>query len=46
MTAGIDLGRLFWLAIIPTLICAVSVTVLRVAVNRSAASSAQTALNA
>ncbi len=41
MAAGIDLGHLFWLAIIPTLICAVAVTLLRLAVNRSGASSAQ-----
>lgn len=41
MAAGIDLGHLFWLAIIPTLICAVSVTLLRLAVNRSTASSTQ-----
>jgi MFS transporter, AAHS family, 4-hydroxybenzoate transporter len=41
MAAGIDLGHLFWLAIIPTLVCAVAVTLLRLAVNRSAAGSAQ-----
>lgn len=46
MAAGIDLGHLFWLAIIPTLICAVAVTVLRLAVSRSGTSSAQaTAVN-
>jgi MFS transporter, AAHS family, 4-hydroxybenzoate transporter len=36
MAAGIKLGHLFWLAIIPTLVCAVAVTLLRLAVNRSA----------
>jgi MFS transporter, AAHS family, 4-hydroxybenzoate transporter len=36
MAAGIPLGHLFWLAIIPTLVCAVAVTLLRLAVNRSA----------
>jgi AAHS family 4-hydroxybenzoate transporter-like MFS transporter len=41
MAAGIDLGHLFWLAIIPTLICAVSVTLLRLAVNRSTNTAAQ-----
>ena len=41
MAAGINLGHLFWLAIIPTLVCAVAVTLLRLAVNRSAAGSAQ-----
>jgi MFS transporter, AAHS family, 4-hydroxybenzoate transporter len=41
MAAGIDLGHLFWLAIIPTLICAVSVMLLRLAVNRSTTSAAQ-----
>ena len=40
MAAGIKLGHLFWLAIIPTLICAIAVTLLRLAVNRSAASPA------
>jgi AAHS family 4-hydroxybenzoate transporter-like MFS transporter len=35
MAAGFDVAHLFWLAIIPTLICAVAVTVLRRAVNRS-----------
>jgi MFS transporter, AAHS family, 4-hydroxybenzoate transporter len=40
MAAGIKLGHLFWLAIIPTLICAIAVTVLRLAVNRSAAAPA------
>jgi MFS transporter, AAHS family, 4-hydroxybenzoate transporter len=39
MAAGIKLGHLFWLAIIPTLICAIAVTLLRLAVNRSAESS-------
>jgi len=38
MAAGIKLGHLFWLAIIPTLICAIAVTLLRLAVNRSAMS--------
>jgi MFS transporter, AAHS family, 4-hydroxybenzoate transporter len=37
MAAGIKLGHLFWLAIIPTLVCAVAVILLRLAVNRSAA---------
>ena len=41
MAAGINLGHLFWLAIIPTLVCAVAVILLRLAVNRSAASSPQ-----
>lgn len=41
MAAGINLGHLFWLAIIPTLVCAVAVTLLRLAVNRSTGSSAQ-----
>jgi AAHS family 4-hydroxybenzoate transporter-like MFS transporter len=41
MAAGIDVAHLFWLAIIPTLVCAISVTLLRRAVNRSAASSPQ-----
>lgn len=41
MAAGIDLGHLFWLAIIPTLVCAVAVTLLRLAVNRSASGNAQ-----
>jgi len=36
MAAGIELGHLFWLAIIPTLVCAVAVTLLRLAVNRAA----------
>jgi hypothetical protein len=36
MAAGIELGHLFWLAIIPTLVCAVAVILLRLAVNRSA----------
>jgi AAHS family 4-hydroxybenzoate transporter-like MFS transporter len=36
MAAGIPLGHLFWLAIIPTLVCAVAVILLRLAVNRSA----------
>lgn len=36
MAAGIKLGHLFWLAIIPTLICAIAVTLLRLAVSRSA----------
>ena len=35
-TGRVNLGHLFWLAIIPTLICAVAVTLLRLAVNRSA----------
>jgi MFS transporter, AAHS family, 4-hydroxybenzoate transporter len=41
MAAGINLGHLFWLAIIPTLVCAVAVMLLRVAVNRSSSSAAQ-----
>ena len=41
MAAGINLGHLFWLAIIPTLVCAVSVILLRLAVNRSATGNAQ-----
>jgi AAHS family 4-hydroxybenzoate transporter-like MFS transporter len=36
MAAGIKLGHLFWLAIIPTLVCAIAVTLLRLAVNRAA----------
>jgi AAHS family 4-hydroxybenzoate transporter-like MFS transporter len=36
MAAGIELGHLFWLAVIPTLMCALAVTLLRLAVNRSA----------
>jgi hypothetical protein len=36
MAARIELGHIFWLAIIPTLVCAVAVTLLRLAVNRSA----------
>jgi MFS transporter, AAHS family, 4-hydroxybenzoate transporter len=43
MAAGIDLGHLFWLAIIPTLVCAIAVTLLRLAVNRSADSPAPVA---
>jgi AAHS family 4-hydroxybenzoate transporter-like MFS transporter len=35
MAAGIKLGHIFWLAIIPTLICAIGVVLLRAAVNRS-----------
>ncbi|MDB6087914.1 MAG: 4-hydroxybenzoate transporter [Gammaproteobacteria bacterium] len=35
MAAGIELGHLFWLAIIPTLVCAIAVALLRLAVNRS-----------
>jgi AAHS family 4-hydroxybenzoate transporter-like MFS transporter len=41
MAAGIDLGHLFWLAIIPTLVCAAAVMLLRLAVNRSATGAAQ-----
>lgn len=41
MAAGINLGHLFWLAIIPTLVCAVAVILLRLAVNRSTPASAQ-----
>ncbi len=41
MAAGINVAHLFWLAIIPTLISAVAVTLLRLAVNRSTAASAQ-----
>jgi hypothetical protein len=37
MAAGIQIGRLFWLAIIPALVCAGGVTLLRTAVNRSQA---------
>jgi AAHS family 4-hydroxybenzoate transporter-like MFS transporter len=33
MASGIDLGHLFWLAIIPTLVCAVCVTLLRLAIK-------------
>jgi AAHS family 4-hydroxybenzoate transporter-like MFS transporter len=36
LAAGIDLGHLFWLAVIPTLVCALAVTLLRLAVNRAA----------
>jgi len=36
MAAGIKLGHLFWLAIIPTLVCALAVILLRLAVNRAA----------
>jgi AAHS family 4-hydroxybenzoate transporter-like MFS transporter len=36
MAAGIELGHLFWLAVIPTLGCALAVTLLRLAVRRSA----------
>jgi MFS transporter, AAHS family, 4-hydroxybenzoate transporter len=35
MAAAIKLGHLFWLAIIPTLVCAIAVAALRLAVNRS-----------
>jgi hypothetical protein len=35
MASGIKLGHIFWLAIIPTVICAIAVMLLRVAVNRS-----------
>jgi AAHS family 4-hydroxybenzoate transporter-like MFS transporter len=41
MAAGIDVAHLFWLAIIPTLICAIAVTLLRRAVNRSTTNAAQ-----
>jgi len=41
MAAGIDVAHLFWLAIIPTVVCAVSVTLLRLAVNRSSSRPAQ-----
>ena len=34
MSAGIQMGGLFWLAVIPALICAGGVTLLRVAVTR------------
>jgi hypothetical protein len=37
MAAGIAIGRLFWLAIVPTLICAGGVALLRTAVARSQA---------
>jgi MFS transporter, AAHS family, 4-hydroxybenzoate transporter len=43
MAAGIKLGHLFWLAIIPTLVCAIAVTLLRLAVNRSASAPAPVA---
>lgn len=36
MAAGIELGHIFWLAIIPTLTSAIAVMVLRIAVQRSA----------
>jgi MFS transporter, AAHS family, 4-hydroxybenzoate transporter len=36
MAAGIELGHIFWLAIIPTLTSAIAVMVLRMAVQRSA----------
>jgi MFS transporter, AAHS family, 4-hydroxybenzoate transporter len=36
MAAGIKLGYLFWLAIIPTLTCVIAVMLLRMAVHRSA----------
>ena len=42
MAAGIPLGHLFWLAIIPALICAGGVTLLRTAVNRSRLSRVRT----
>lgn len=35
LAMGIEIGRLFWLAIVPTVICACSVTLLRAAVARS-----------
>jgi MFS transporter, AAHS family, 4-hydroxybenzoate transporter len=41
MAAGINLGHLFWLAIIPTLVSAIAVTLLRLAVNRSMQNSPQ-----
>ncbi len=40
MAAGIAIGRLFWLAIIPALICAAGVAFLRSAVGRSQAAGA------
>jgi MFS transporter, AAHS family, 4-hydroxybenzoate transporter len=40
MAAGIKLGHLFWLAIVPTLTCAIAVMLLRTAVNRSAETAA------
>jgi len=43
MASGIELGHLFWLAIIPTLVCAVAVTLLRLAVNRSGAAASAVA---
>jgi AAHS family 4-hydroxybenzoate transporter-like MFS transporter len=46
MAAGIELGHLFWLAIIPTLVCAIAVTLLRLAVNRSAITPAPVAISA
>jgi AAHS family 4-hydroxybenzoate transporter-like MFS transporter len=41
MAAGMDVAHLFWLAIIPTVVCAVSVMLLRLAVNRSSPGPAQ-----
>jgi hypothetical protein len=35
LAAGIEIGHLFWLAIVPTLVCAIAVTLLRVTVVRS-----------
>ena len=37
MATGIEIGRLFWLAIVPALICAGAVALLRMAVTRSRA---------
>ncbi len=35
MAAGVAIGRLFWLAVVPALICAVGIALLRSAVSRS-----------
>jgi hypothetical protein len=41
MAAGFDVAHLFWLAIVPTLVCAGAVMLLRHAFNRSAPGPAQ-----
>jgi AAHS family 4-hydroxybenzoate transporter-like MFS transporter len=41
MAAGFDVAHLFWLAIVPTLVCAGAVMLLRLAVNRSSPRPAQ-----
>jgi AAHS family 4-hydroxybenzoate transporter-like MFS transporter len=46
MSAGIPLGHLFWLAIIPTLTSAIAVVLLRGAVSRSTAASLAAAADA